>query len=319
MILKPLPAVLAFALIGRVALGAVPQTAGTPAPQSAAPSGQTPTSARPAVDSAEAQRIKDLKLKAFHTNDPKEKQALCQQVRDLSINLYNIADPDAVQCLKDAENEISAEEARRAAFDAERAKNEKAERDKQEALASARSLFAASSITAALTALARANNAVPNDPEVARLENRFRQAEQVQQRINYIRGGSALAAVAALIGLIFVKRGKKEPYLEVVDGPNLGRRYKLEQEVVMIGAVEEYGGVKNDVVVPDPERTISRFHCRILRVRKKLYLLDKDSVNRTWVDRNLVQHGVPVRLRKGSRISVAKVCELRIGFERKKS
>jgi len=311
-ILKPLPVVLAFALAGGAILDAQPQTAQTPPPQ-AAPSGQAPTSPGPTLDPVKVQKIKDLKLRAFHSKDPKEKQTLCQQVVDLSIELYNTADSDAVQCLRDAGDAIQAQEHQKAADAATLAKKN----EEQEALASARNAFAASNITLALSELARAKNAVPDDPEVAQLESRFRQAQQVEQRVNYIRGGSALAVVGGLIGLIFVKRGKREPYLEVVDGPNLGQRYKLEREVVMIGAVEEYEGVKNDIVVPDPDRSISRFHCRILRVKKKWYLLDKDSVNYTWVDGKRVDHGVPVRLRKGSRISLAEVCDFRLRFERK--
>jgi pSer/pThr/pTyr-binding forkhead associated (FHA) protein len=120
------------------------------------------------------------------------------------------------------------------------------------------------------------------------------------------------------VGLVIMSLGKKEPYLEVVDGLDKGKRYPLEQEVVRIGAIAEDGEAKNDIVLRDIDRMVSRFHCEIHRRQNKLFLVDVNSANGTYVDKRSIAPGKPVRLKKGSIMALGGSCTLRVGFEKKK-
>jgi len=88
--------------------------------------------------------------------------------------------------------------------------------------------------------------------------------------------------------------------------------------VVHIGAVPEDGGSKNDIVVHDVERMISRFHCEIHHKEGKLFLNDLNSSNGTFVDKKKVPPGRPVRIKSGSQVALGGSCTLRVGFEKKK-
>lgn len=305
MALRRTPEILVLALVCGASLSAHPQApaqpqAATAASQAPSPQGLTPE---------QTKKIADLKIRADHTKDPRQKHDYCQQIFDI-----NPDDPFANKCKEETNAELKQQD------DAAKARQAN-EQEKNQDLTRAKQAFAAGSIGSALDALSMARKKDPNDPEIDRLEKRFQQANQVEKARQYIWAGGGIAAVAGLIGLLVLKRGKREAYLEVVDGPNQGRRYPLpkDQEAVLIGSVDEYGGVRNHIVLSDPDRTISRFHCRVLRVGRKLYLLDKESVNGTWVDRTRLHHGTPVRLRNGARIGLAGVCVLRLGFERKQA
>jgi pSer/pThr/pTyr-binding forkhead associated (FHA) protein len=58
-------------------------------------------------------------------------------------------------------------------------------------------------------------------------------------------------------------------------------------------------GLRNDLVLEDPDRTISRFHAEVRFEAGKWVLLDLNSQNGTWVDAHRVERvplssGVPV-------------------------
>jgi pSer/pThr/pTyr-binding forkhead associated (FHA) protein len=114
-------------------------------------------------------------------------------------------------------------------------------------------------------------------------------------------------------------RGNKEPYLEVIEGCRKGERFKLDQEVVRIGAVakDEESDNENEIVLADRERTISRFHCILERKNGKFYVFDCDSRNGTRVDKRKVPQARPVQLKKGARLDLAEACTLRLVFVKK--
>jgi FHA domain len=321
---NPVPVLISAALIGfalhgglQTAAASLPPTgkpeaqatAQTPAgPGSSAASGQS-------IDQQKQQQINDLLAKADQEQDLKKKIAIYDKI------LHKDLDPNnqtAYERRKDAQAKLDELQRQKQEQQQQNEQQRANQQKKERLLEEARKAWAVGDLVGAGTAISQARNlAAPDDPEVKHLEGRVQQANMVEQRVRYIWGGSGIVALAGLIGLLFAKRGDREPYLEIVDGPNRGRRYKLQQEVTMIGAVDEFGGVKNDIVLPDPDRNVSRFHCRILKVGKKLYLLDKESVNGTWVDRKRVHHDTAVRLKKDARISLAEVYLLRLGFERK--
>ena len=117
----------------------------------------------------------------------------------------------------------------------------------------------------------------------------------------------------------WMTRGRKDAYLEIIDGLDKGKTYNLDQEVIHIGAVAEDGGHKNEIVVRDMERMISRFHCEVHRRNGKFFLLDCGSANGTFVDRKRAAAGKPVRLKSGARIDLASTCALRLGWKKERA
>ena len=105
--------------------------------------------------------------------------------------------------------------------------------------------------------------------------------------------------------------------LEIQGGE--GEKFKIEKDVVRIGSVESSANNRNDLVVPDPDSMISRFHCEVRKVRGRYYLVDRDSLNGTVLDGRRVQADRLTPLRDGSRINLAQSCELVFVVERKKS
>jgi pSer/pThr/pTyr-binding forkhead associated (FHA) protein len=74
------------------------------------------------------------------------------------------------------------------------------------------------------------------------------------------------------------------------------RAVELGTRVITIGR-----GVRNDVVLDDPGRTISRFHAEIRQDGSSYVLVDLGSQNGTWlqserVDRVELKPGVPVTI-----------------------
>jgi pSer/pThr/pTyr-binding forkhead associated (FHA) protein len=122
-----------------------------------------------------------------------------------------------------------------------------------------------------------------------------------------------LVSIAAL----WRARGRRRPYLEVVEGIDKGKRFNLDQEVNHVGAVPQDGAARNEIVLKDIERMISRFHCEIHNRNGKLFVVDCNSSNGTSVDGTRVAVGKPVRLRNGSRVGLGKTCRLRVGYEKR--
>src|SRR6185437_5001718 len=106
--------------------------------------------------------------------------------------------------------------------------------------------------------------------------------------IRYFGTGAGVVALVGIIVLYIRSRGQKQAYLEVIEGLDKGKRYNLDQDIVHIGAVPQDGGNKNEIVVRDVERMISRFHCEIHKHNGKFFLIDCDSANGTSVDKKRV-------------------------------
>jgi len=102
----------------------------------------------------------------------------------------------------------------------------------------------------------------------------------------------------------------------LLEGPSKGSHFTLEKDVTLIGSVPEYGDGKNDIVLTDEDSLISRCHCEIHKRDRRLYLLDCNSSNGTYLNGRRLPPEEPALLRRGSRIDLAGVCGLRLGFER---
>ena len=107
-----------------------------------------------------------------------------------------------------------------------------------------------------------------------------------------------LAVAVIVLAVLFLKKHK--PTLEMVEGPERGRIFKLEKDVTTIGAVEN----ESDLVIPDPYRKISRRHCQIARSGRHFFLVDC-SRNGTFLNGRAVPKNEPVLLRINDEITLS--------------
>jgi pSer/pThr/pTyr-binding forkhead associated (FHA) protein len=136
-------------------------------------------------------------------------------------------------------------------------------------------------------------------------------------RLRYLFLGGGFLAFGGLLTLFFIRLRKEHGFVEIVSGMDNGRRYNLDHEVVRIGAVAQDGSERNDIVVRDMERMVSRFHCEIHQAKGKFYLIDCNSANGTRIDKKTVPPEEPQRLRSGARVDLAGTVTLRFGLERR--
>jgi pSer/pThr/pTyr-binding forkhead associated (FHA) protein len=129
--------------------------------------------------------------------------------------------------------------------------------------------------------------------------------------------GGGLCALIAGIVVFWRRRGKTlTAYLIALDGFDKGKRYLLNQEVTHIGGVAMDGGKKNEVLVRDPDRQVSRFHCEIHKRGNHCYLIDLDSSNGTFMHNRQLQPGMAVKLRAGDKFTLARSASFEVRLER---
>lgn len=154
-------------------------------------------------------------------------------------------------------------------------------------------------------------------PEVDRLQALVRSRIRNRLMLRAGLGGGGLIAAIAMVAVFWRRRGKTlTAYLVAVDGTDKGKRYLLNQEVTHIGAVAMDGGKKNEVLVRDPDRQVSRFHCEIHKRSNSCYLIDLDSSNGTFMHNRQVQPGVAVKLRNGDKFTLARAVSFELRLER---
>jgi hypothetical protein len=263
-------------------------------------------------------KVHALMDQALATSDPQQQAGLYKQILEQDPN-----NQVAFMGLKDAQQKVDEANAKRAQEQAQQQQQSQTEAEKQSAGETARqkaeSAFLAGDLDTAHTQIGVAQKTLSGDSGVHELAGRIESAIAARTRLRLLWGGVGLVALIALITAWWKTRGKKEAYLEIIDGLDKGKKYNLDQEVIHIGAVAEDGGNKNEIVVRDLERRISRFHCEIHKRQGKFFLLDCDSANGTRVDRKRASPGKPVRVKSGARIDLAGTCALRLGLEKKKA
>jgi pSer/pThr/pTyr-binding forkhead associated (FHA) protein len=79
------------------------------------------------------------------------------------------------------------------------------------------------------------------------------------------------------------------------------------------------GGKKNEVLVRDPDRQVSRFHCEVHKRGLNCYLIDLNSSNGTFLHSRVLQPGVAARLRDGDRFALARAASFELHLERQKN
>lgn len=270
-----------------------------------------------AQQQAENQRQAGILMsKAVMSSDPEEQKRIYSEV--IRLDPANVA---AMEGLKEAQDKIDKkqqeEQQRNAELSQQRTNAENKEAKRKDALASAQDAFYRRDLTTANNQLAIAESVAPDDPEVKALRQKIDALRAQSNRIRYFWIGGVALGLGALTTLAFLKLRRKDGYLQIVSGMDNGRKYNLDQEVVRIGAIAQDGGEKNDIVVRDMERMISRFHCEVHNQNGKFYVIDCNSANGTSVDKRRIPPGKPAQLKNGTRLDLAGTVGLRFGLERR--
>ena len=79
------------------------------------------------------------------------------------------------------------------------------------------------------------------------------------------------------------------------------------------------GGKKNEVLIRDPDRQVSRFHCEVHKRGNSCYLIDLDSSNGTLLRSRPLQSGVAAKLHDGDRFTLARVASFELRLERRRA
>ena len=276
-----------------------------------------PTSTSQAANDAKQAEVTKLMAKALASKDPDEQVKLYTE-----ILLLDPSNSVAYQARKEAQDKSDQAKANQSQQQAQRAQQVEdavnRETTRRGALKKAEEAYLAGNTDVAAKQVAIAKNAAPNDPEVEKMDALVQDQVAANRRKLYLLIAAGVVVVLALVIFVIVKLRNQDPYLEIVAGDGKGKRFPIEQDVIHIGAVAQDASGKNEIVVRDVERMISRFHCEIHRRGKKLYLVDCESANGTWVDNEAVRPGKPVRLKSGSRVELARTAALQLGFEKRK-
>jgi hypothetical protein len=315
-----------------ISLSQLPKTLGkgpAPAPVAAAPPTPPPgassaANAPPVVqfpapkEDPNKPKVQQLMGQALQTNDPQEQVKLYTEILLLDPeNQVAFTGRQQAQQKIDEANVKKQQEEQQAQQQSLTASEKQAQGN--EAKQKAEAAFLAGDFPTAQSQIATAQKLLPDDPEVQSLHGRIDSAIQSRNRLRYFSAGAGILVLLALITAFLVTRGKKDAYLEIIQGLDKGKRYNLDQEVIHIGAVAEDGGNKNEVVVRDVERMISRFHCEIHKRNGKFFLIDCGSANGTRLDGERAKPGKPMRVKSGARLDLAGTCTLRLGWEKKKN
>ena len=238
------------------------------------------------------------------------------------VSVYNEIlkiDPNnqvAFNARKEAQDKIDARNAEQAKMVQGEQRNVDREQETQRLLAETERALVQNNLTQANAQITAAGRLAPGNPNVDRLSALVQSRLQVQNRIRYmIFGGCAVGGICALVA--FIRRMRRQnPHLVMTEGLDKGKEYELKSGVTRIGAIPQDAGNKNDIVVTDVAHSVSRFHCEIHQLKGKLYLLDCDSANGTYVNGGRVTSGRPVRLGRGTRIGLGKSCSLSLEYRR---
>jgi hypothetical protein len=173
----------------------------------------------------------------------------------------------------------------------------------------------------------------PNNIEAKTLRNQISEARKWQARKNLLVTLTGVIVVFAVGFIAFAKRIKEwreksasasgssgsskaaaapsgRVAIRIVDGLGRGRMYTIESDNFRIGAAEsDRAEERNDLVLSDSEGLISRFHCALLRRKKKWTIVDS-SVNGTWVNDSRLERGEAVAIRDGDDITIAGVTRM---------
>jgi hypothetical protein len=267
--------------------------------------------AQQAAERAKQQTLQQLMQGGLTAKSPEDQFAIYSEI--LRIDPANQV---AFNARKEAQEKLDARNAQQAKTEQLQQQTLDRDQETRKLLAEAERALVRSDLSQASTQMLAAAKLSPGNPDVQRLTAIVQSRVQVQNRIRYmILGAGCLGGVLGLMALVRRMR-RQTPFLVMIDGFDKGKEYVLKSKVTRIGAIAEAAGRRNDIVVTDVQRSVSRFHCEIHQLKGKLYLLDCDSANGTYLNHGRVPPGRPVKLGRGARIGIGKSCALSLEYRR---
>ncbi len=273
-----------------------------------------PTSPRQAANRAQDAQVQELMRDALATDDPEEQARIYTKILLIDPNnqvAYN-GRRDALEKLENQQADSADAELRESQAIEESLNRE---RDLRQNIKAAEAAYLADDVTTAAEHIEVAEDIAPTDPQVVDLGFRIRDRLESKRRMRWL-----LISVSIVVGIAFIiwlviRIRQRDPYLMVVIGPESGRRVPFDGEILRIGAVPEDDQGQNDLVIPDPSRMISRFHCEIHRREKHYYLIDLGSTNGTYLNNRKLKPGQKTPIKRGARFRLGDDCVVKLGFE----
>jgi hypothetical protein len=294
----------------------------TPPAPPAAPAATTPASipiimpGQSPQEKAQQEQIRTLTVDALNASSPEDAVRINKQ-----ILVLDPGDMPAQQRLDKAQAAIDAANAQREHGRQEKqvsAANQQANSARRSALLlETQDALLHGNLNQAQDHLNDAERLGAGGPEVDRLHALIRSRIRNRLLLRAGLGGGGVLACAGLLIFFWRRRGKAiTAYLVALDGVDKGKRYLLNQEVTHIGGVAMDGGKKNEVLVRDPDRQVSRFHCEVHKRGNNCYLIDLDSSNGTFLHSRPLQPGVAAKLRDGDKFILARSAAFELHVER---
>ena len=284
-----------------------------PSPAAVAPP-VTSSGAAPSLEQDNRQRSALLMSQALRSNNPEEQMQLYDRV--VRLDPSNSA---AAQGYKEAQQQIQARQQSEKTWESGQIQRLQQEHsgdvERDGALKRAQEAFVKGDLSGAQRNLSIAQRIAPNSGPVLSLAQNLSAAQRVRSQFWILGGGGGLLALTGGLVYFLRRRGKKQACLHIISGDASGRKYDLNKDKIAIGSVVRDGEYRNDIVVTDSQRMVSRFHCEIHRREREYFVVDCKSANGTWLDHKLITPGQPQRLKRGSRIELGGQVTLQFELE----
>lgn len=267
-------------------------------------------------EKAQQEQIRQLTVQALSASTPEEALRINKQ-----ILMLDPGDMPAQQRLDKAQAQLDAANAKQQQVAQEQqdstTKQEANNARQSELLAQTQNALLRGRLYEARDHLNDAQRLGANGPEINRLQTLIQSRIRNRILMRAGLGGGGAVALIAMCTVFWRRRGKVLiASLVALDGVDKGKRYLLNQEVTHLGAVAMDGGKKNEVLVRDPDRQVSRFHCEIHKRGNTCYLIDLDSSNGTFMHNQKIQPGIAIKLRNGDRFTLANAVAFELRIER---
>ena len=275
-----------------------------------------PKSPKQAANRVQDEQVQELMRQALASDDPEEQAEIYTEILliDPTNQVAYNGRRDALERLEEQQTDEQ-----NAALEQQLAVEESLNRERnlRGALKEAEQAYMVDDLERAERQIVIAEELAPEDPEVVDLGFRIRERLDEQRRLRWILIGAGVLIGVGLLAWLIIRIRQKDPYIEIVAGSDRGRRAPFDGDMFSIGAVPEDDQGKNDLVISDPSRMVSRFHCEIHRRNNRYYLIDIGSTNGTFLNNRKLRPGDKTPIKRGTRFRLGDHCVVRLGFERR--
>jgi hypothetical protein len=292
-----------------------------PAPEQ--PAAPPPADAALAAQAADRERyLREARAREL-TRDTTAQNAQDRLTAWSLVRAIDPADPEAAQGHARARDDLALARRREQAARVQAA--DSAERAQvRTQLRGAQAAMQGGDVRSAEAQVSQALAVAPDDPQARSLQAAIaarRRSDELRRLYLLLGGGMLLGgggvgyvawrAVRSARDRARERAAARQANLQVIDGVGRGRFVPITGPVFRIGAVaSELPEERNDLVISDAARMVSRHHCTILKREGEYYLVDA-SLNGTWLNGVAVPRGEQHRLDDGDELVVADAARLR--------